>query len=116
MTARARILLGGAALLGPLAAYPTLARPKLGIAFVLGAVVCYLAFRSIAYPIALWSLPGVVIALIGTDPFPNDSLELFLVGWLVFALLLALLREENALPLGLLLSPPILVTTGLALP
>src|SRR3990170_1272042 len=114
MTARARILLGGAALLGPLAAYPTLARPQLGIAFVLGALVCYLAFRSVAYPIALWSLPGVIIALIGTNPFPNDSVQLFLVGWLVFALLLALLREENVLPLRLLLAPPMLLTLGLA--
>src|SRR3972149_9148041 len=98
MPARARILLGGAALLGPLAAYPTLARPQLGIAFVLGALVCHLAFRSVAYPIALWSLPGVVIALIGTNPFPNDSVELFLVGWLRFGRFFARRRGWNAHP------------------
>jgi O-antigen ligase len=115
VTARARIALGGAALLGPLLAFPTLlARPKLAIAAVLGAVVCFLASRSVAYPLALWTLPGVAIALLGTNPFPNNSVELFMVGWLVLALFLTMIREENALPLRIAFAPPVLLTLGLA--
>ena len=114
MSVRLRIGLGGAALIGPLLAFPTLLRPQLAIALCLGVVVAFLASRSVAYPLALWGLPGVVIALIGTNPFPNNSVELFLVGWLALAVLLTLLREENALPLRLIVSGPVLMTLGLA--
>ncbi len=115
MTARVRIALGGAALIGPLAAFPTLLRPKLAIALCLCVVVAFLASRSVAYPIALWGLPGIAVAAVGTNPFPKSSIELFLVGWLVLAILLTLVREENALPLRLLVSGPVLMTLGLAI-
>ena len=105
---------GWAALIGPLLAFPTLLRPQLAIALCLAVVVAFLASRSVAYPLALWGLPAVVIALVGTNPFPNNSVELFLAGWLVLAILLALLREENALPLRLIVSGPVLTTLGLA--
>ncbi len=115
MTSRARIALGGAALLGPLAAFPTLVQPKIAIALCLSVVVVLFAARSVAYPIALFGLPGVVIALIGTNPFPNKSVELFLVGWLTLGILFTLLREENALPLRMIVSGPVLLTLGLAI-
>ena len=115
MTARVRIALGGAALIGPLVAFPTLLRPKLAIALCLCVVVAFLASRSVAYPIALWGLPGIAVAVAGTNPFPKSSIELFLVGWLVLAILLTLVREENALPLRLLVSGPVLMTLGLAI-
>ena len=111
---RLRIGLGGAALIGPLLAFPTLLRPQLAIALCLSVVVAFLASRSVAYPLALWGLPGIVIAFVGTNPFPSNSIELFLVGWLALAILLALLREENALPLRLIVSGPVLMTLGLA--
>ncbi len=115
MTARARIALGGAALLGPLLAFPTLTQPKLAIALCLGVVVVYLASRSIAFPLGLFTLPGVVIAVLGSNPFPNKSVEYFLIGWLGLAIVLALVAEDNVFPLRLIVSGPVLLTLGLAI-
>ena len=110
-----RVGLGAAALFGPLLAFPTLRQPQLAIALCLAVVVTFLASRSIAFPLALWGLPGVLIAIIGSDPFPNNSVEYFLVGWVVLAILLTLLKEENALPLRLIVSGPMLMTLGLGI-
>ena len=114
MSHRARIALGGAALLGPLAALPTLRQPQLAIALCLGVGVAVLASKSVAYPLGLWALPGVAIALMGGNPFPNRSVEMFLVGWLLLGILFTLFREENALPVRLVVSGPVLMTLGLA--
>src|SRR4051794_22600523 len=107
-------MLGGAALIGPLAAYPTLARPKLAIMLCVLVVAGLLASRSVAYPLALFSIPGVAIALIGPNVFPDNSVEITLVAWLVAGILLTLIVDENALPFRLIFSGPVLLTLGLA--
>ena len=113
MSYRARIALGGAALIGPLAALPTLRQPQLAIALCIVVGVGVLASKSIAYPLGLWALPGVAIAIIGGNPFPNKTVEIFLVGWLLLGILFTLFREQNALPLRLVVSGPVLMTLGL---
>ncbi|HKP16914.1 MAG TPA: O-antigen ligase family protein [Gaiellaceae bacterium] len=113
MTARARIGLGGAALIGPLVAFPTLLRPQLAIGLCLVVAVTVLAYRSVAYPLGLWALPGVILGLAG-NAVPSGTTEYFLVGWLGLSLLLALLRDEHVLPVRVLLTPPVLMTLALA--
>jgi O-antigen ligase len=113
MTLRARIGLGGAALIGPLVAFPTLFRPQLAIGLCLAVGVAFLASRSVAYPLGLWALPGVLLGLAG-NAVPSGSTEYFLVGWLGLSLLLAMLREEHVLPLRVLLAGPVLMTLALA--
>src|SRR5436190_8203412 len=114
LSQRARIGLAGAALIGPLVAFPTLLRPNLAIGLCIAVAVAFLASRSVAYPLALWGLPGVFLAFLGSNPFPKSSIQTFLVGWLVLGIVLTLLREENALPLRLVLSGPVLLTLGTA--
>jgi O-antigen ligase len=100
----------------PLVLFPLLiAQPVAGIAVSLGAVVCILASRSPAYPLALWAAPSIAIGILGSNPFPNNSVELFLVGWAVLAVLIALLRDPAALPLRFLLAPPVLLSVALAI-
>jgi O-antigen ligase len=113
VSARARIGLGGAALLGPLVAFPTLFKPELAIGLCLAVGVAFLASRSVAYPLGLWALPGVLLGLAGNS-VPSGSTQYFLVGWLGLSLLLAMVREEHVLPLRVLLAGPVLLTIGLA--
>ncbi len=101
-------------MIGPLAALPTLRQPLFAIALCLAVGVAVLASKSVAYPLGLWALPGVAIALVGGNPFPNRSVEMFLVGWLLLGILFTLFREENALPVRLVVSGPVLMTLGLA--
>jgi O-antigen ligase len=114
MSARARVGLTGAALIGPLVAFPTLFRPQLAIGLCLAVAVAFLASRSVAYPLGLWALPGVILGLAG-NAIPSGTTEYFLVGWLGLSLLLALLREEHVLPLRVLFAGPVLMTLALAI-
>ncbi len=58
LTSRMRIAFVGAALMGPLVAFPALTRPKLAIAFCLVVVALLLASKSVAYPPRSSACPG----------------------------------------------------------
>jgi hypothetical protein len=110
-----RRLVLGAALLAPLAAYPVLVgNPMLGIGLSILAVAVYVAARSPGYPVALWALPGIVIGLLGSDPFPNKSIAFFLTGWVALGLALAVLHDTKALPFRAIVTPPVLLSIGIA--
>src|SRR5205823_10010541 len=81
----------------------------------LAVAACVLAARSPAYPIALWAVPSLAAGVFGSSLFANATIELFLTGFGVLAVLFAVLRDPRALPLRLLLSPPVLLSLGLAI-
>jgi hypothetical protein len=94
-TRRADLVALLTALCVPLLAFPILARPELGIALVVGVPALLLAARSIAYPLALAGVPALVVGFIGYNPFPPGFVFLFVTGWLLLGLALALARDQS---------------------
>src|SRR5581483_5295553 len=114
MTGRSRLLLVGAAVVGPLALFPVLlVQPVLGLLASVAVVAVWLASRSVAWPLALAAVPDIVTGLHGSNPFPPKASLYITTGWVLLGLLIALLRGEDVLPLRLLTSPPVLLTLAL---
>lgn len=90
-------------------------RPALAIVAVVAVVLAVLASKGVAFPVALaGGLPVLAIGVLGSNPFPNNAVALFAFSWLGLAVLFLVTREEGALPLRVLLSPPLLLTIAFA--
>jgi O-antigen ligase len=107
-------VLWAAALVVPLALLPLLARPGLGLALAAVALAAVAANRSVAYPVALAGAPGVLVGLIGSDPFPRGALVIFVFVWMLFAIVATLIRDEGALSSSIWFTGPVGVTCALA--
>jgi len=114
---RERMAFGAALLLGPVVVGLLVAHSsRLGLIFVAGALLVYLAVRSLAFPVALAGVPGILIGLHGSDPLPAKGVFAVLTAWLVLGLGIALL--SGAWPSSRwarrILAPPILLIALLA--
>ena len=76
--------------------------------------MAFLAWRSVAWPIALAGVPTIIIGLLGRNPFPNGAIAMTLFGWVVLALVVAGARGHAALSLNRLLNVPTVATVALA--
>lgn len=74
---------------------PLLARPTAALLAVLSLVLLALAWRSPAYPLGLAGIPGIVIALAGTNPFGEGVVVAMIFAWTLAAILLSLIRQET---------------------
>jgi O-antigen ligase len=111
------VAFGAALLLGPAAVGLLVARsPLLGGVFVAVVLVVYLAYRSLAFPVALAGVPALLIGLYGSDPLPPKGVFALMTAWLLLGLGLALL--SGAWPASRsarqILAPPILLIAVLA--
>jgi O-antigen ligase len=89
---RQGVAFGATLLLGPLAVGLLVAHNSLlGVVFVAGALVVYLAVRSLAFPVALAGVPSLLIGLYGSDPLPSKGVFALLTVWLFLGLGLAFL-------------------------
>jgi len=112
-----RMAFGAALLLGPVVVGLLVARsPLLGLVFVVGVLLVYLAVRSLAFPVALAGVPGILIGLHGSDPLPAKGVFVLLTAWLFLGLGIALL--SGAWPASRsarrILAPPIFLIAFLA--
>jgi O-antigen ligase len=94
--------------------FALLTQPKLALGVVAAVIAAALARRSIAFPIAFAGLPAVVIGLTGTNPFPPGSVTQVLFAWTLLAIVFAVVREDDAFPLALFFSPPVVLSVLLA--
>jgi O-antigen ligase len=96
-----------------LALFPLLPRPTLAIGLVVALVVVLLASISVAVPVALAGAPTILIALVGSNPLPSGAVSLIVFAWTAVAILLAVTREENALPPHAVLTVPVVSSLAL---
>ncbi|MGZ4317709.1 MAG: O-antigen ligase family protein [Gaiellaceae bacterium] len=93
--------------------YPLVPRPAFAIALAVAIVAVLSASVSVAVPVALAGAPTILIALLGRNPFPHGAISLMVFAWTAVAILLALTREEDALPARAVLSVPVVASLAL---
>jgi O-antigen ligase len=114
LTYRHRLLLAAGTLGLPALVAPLLFRPTLAIAFVCCVAGVVLAARGVAYPLALAPVFTVLIGLLGHNPFPPGAIAKITLAWVAVAILLAVMREEDALPARVLMTAPVVLTVATA--
>jgi O-antigen ligase len=114
LTYRHRLLLAGGTLGLPAVVAPLLLRPTLAIAFVCAVAGVVLAARGVAYPLALAPVFSVVVGLLGHNPFPPGAIAKITFAWVAIAILLAVMREDDALPARVLMTAPVILTVATA--
>ena len=86
---------------------PTLTQPMVAIAVVVFVGALWLAWKDVAYPLALAGIPTLITAVVGTNPLPKGG-STFLVGaWIALAVLISAMRGEQSLAAGALWSAPV---------
>ena len=88
-------------------------RPVPALAALVVAVAIAAAIRSVVYPAALTGLPALLIALTGHNPLPKGGVFILLFAWTMVGIIVEVFREEDALPLRVLATPPVLLTLAL---
>jgi O-antigen ligase len=94
-------------MLGVLILAPALTRPTLAIGFVAALVAVWLAWKSVAIPLALSSLPTLVAAVNGTNPLPKGAATFLVAAWVGLSILLVTMRGEHQTALRGLISWPV---------
>ena len=102
-------------LIAAMAVTVSVSRPTIAIVLVLSPAGILLARRSVAYPVALFALPTLVIALLRRDPFPHGLVTALYFAWMFVGIVFALMKGEQKLPLRLLLTGPVMFSVLLAI-
>jgi len=97
-------------LLGALVLSQLIGQPLLIGALVGALVVIYLAWKSVAYPLAASAVPPLVDAIFGSDPLPKGGFTLLFAVWTVLAVLFSVLRDRHRIPSAALISAPVLLS------
>jgi O-antigen ligase len=77
-------------------------------------LLCVLAWRSVAWPVALRSSPALVIGLSGHNPFPSGFVSFAVAAWMALAIAFAAIRGQAFAPRALL-SVPVVATAALGI-
>jgi O-antigen ligase len=94
-------------MLGVLLLAPALLRPAIGIGLVAAVIAVWLAWKSVAYPLALAGLPTLVAAVVGSNPLPKGGATFLIGAWIGLGVLLAIMRGEQAIAMRGLWSAPV---------
>jgi O-Antigen ligase len=86
---------------------PALTSPMIAIGLVALVVTVWLAWKSVAYPLALAGIPTLIAAIVGTNPLPKGGATFLVGAWVALAVLLAMMRGEHTLAAGALWSAPV---------
>ncbi len=92
---------------------PALTQPLIAIGLVGGLVAVWLAWKSVAYPLALAGIPGLVSAIAGSNPLPKGGATFLVAAWIGLAVLFATLRGHQEIPLRGLMTVPVALSVVL---
>jgi len=92
-----------------------LAPPAAVLALALAAVGAALAFRSPVFPLALAPIVPLCLQLVGSEPLTRNGLAVVSLSWLAVGIVVAVIRDEQALPPSVLLSVPLALTLALGI-
>lgn len=99
-------MLAGAWFVGILVLVPALTIPTIAVALAGAVVAAGLAYKSVAYPLALSGIPGLVTAIVGSNPLPKGAATFLIASWILLAVALVIVRGEHRVALHGLLSFP----------
>ncbi len=112
-TRRPQLLLLAASILGVLVLLPALLRPALGLELVAVVAAFWLAWKSVAYPLALAGIPTLVEAIVGYNPLPKGGVTFLFAAWIGVAVMFTVIRKTQAPAMRALLSVPVLLSLTL---
>ena len=92
-----------------------LAPPTAVLALALAAIGAALAFRSPVFPLALAPVVPLCLQLVGSEPLTRNGLAVISLSWLAVGIVVAVIRDEQALPPSVLLSVPLALTLALGI-
>ncbi len=99
--------------MGVLLLLPALMRPTMGLALVAAVVAIWLAWKSVAYPLALAGIPTIVDAIVGYNPLPKGGVTFIFAAWIGVAVMFALMRRTHEPGFRALMSAPVLLSLAL---
>lgn len=82
----------------------------MGIALVGLVVAIWLAWKSVAYPLALAGIPTIINAIVGSNPLPKGGVTFIFAAWIGIAVLFALLRGGHEAAGRALMSTPVVLS------
>ncbi len=86
---------------------PALTRPAIGFALVGAVVAVWLAWKGVAYPLALAGIPALVAGILGSNPLPKGGATFLVASWVALAVAIATMRGEHVVPLRGLMTVPV---------
>jgi O-antigen ligase len=92
---------------------PALTQPLIAIAIVVAAIAVWLAWRSVAYPLALAGVPALVEAIVGHNPLPKGAVTFVYIAWIGAAVVLAAMRATHPSAPRTLLRAPVIFSLAL---
>lgn len=73
----------------------------------------WLAWRSVAYPLALAGVPTLVEAIVGHNPLPKGAVTFLYIAWIGLAVVLAAMRGTHPLAARALVRAPVILSLAL---
>ena len=107
---RRRLWLLGAWLLGVVMLAPILTRPTLSFVLVVAVVAIWLAWKSVAYPLAAAGVPPLVDAIVGSNPLPKGGFTFLFAAWITLAVFFSIMRGKTGVPSRALMSVPVVLS------
>jgi O-antigen ligase len=89
---------------------PALTSPILAIGLAASVIAVWLAWKSVAYPLALAGLPTLIDAVVGSNPFPKGVVTLLVALWIGLAMLFAMMRGDHAVTGRAVMSAPVILS------
>ena len=83
----------------------------IGLPFLIAAV--WLAWKSVAYPLALSGIPSLLDAIVGSDPLPKGGVTFLLGAWIGLAVMFTIMRGESATAARALRRAPVILSLWL---
>jgi O-antigen ligase len=93
-----------------LALLPALIQPTIGLALIAVVIVIWLAWKSVAYPLALAGIPTIIEAIVGYNPLPKGGVTFIFAAWIGVAVMFAVMRRTHQPAIRTLMSAPVLLS------
>jgi O-antigen ligase len=100
-------------MVGLLVLLPALAQPLIAIALVIALLGGWLAWRSVAYPLALAGIPTLLEAVVGQNPLPKGGVTFLYIAWVGIAVAFAAMRGTHPMTARALLYAPVILSVAL---
>jgi O-antigen ligase len=106
-----RALLAGVAVLtAPILLLPLFVRPEAALGLSVAGIVAYLAYRSVAYPIAFAGIPPIVFGIFSGNPLPEGAVSVALALAVIIGVAAAVQRAEEVPPARVLAGASLILT------
>lgn len=74
---------------------PLLTRPLFAFAIPGAIVGVWLAWKSVAYPLAFAGIPTLIDAVVGSNPLPKGGVTFLLAAWIGLGIVFAIVRKQD---------------------